>query len=142
MSALENLSPLELGRHLANVRERAGIKQAELARRVTWSPAVLSRIESGERGVAAEELDQLLEAIATPDAQKLRAALDREWTVLEQFLHRPGAAIAKRQIEDALYAFGAEIESNTVEVYVSRLRKKLGKGCVETLRGIGYRLGR
>ena len=49
---------------------------------------------------------------------------------------------SKGQIEEALYAFGSEIESNTVEVYVSRLRKKLGKDCVETLRGIGYRLGR
>jgi two-component system, OmpR family, response regulator len=66
----------------------------------------------------------------------------REWAVLARLAARPDAIISKGQIEEALYAFGSEIESNTVEVYVSRLRKKLGKDCVETLRGIGYRLGR
>ena len=66
----------------------------------------------------------------------------REWAVLARLAARPDAIVSKGQIEEALYAFGSEIESNTVEVYVSRLRKKLGKDCVETLRGIGYRLGR
>lgn len=66
----------------------------------------------------------------------------REWAVLARLATRPTAVVSKGEIEEALYAFGAEIESNTVEVYVSRLRKKLGKDCVETLRGIGYRLGR
>lgn len=64
----------------------------------------------------------------------------REWAVLETFLRRPGATVAKRQIEDALYAFGAEIESNTVEVYVSRLRKKIGAAAITTVRGVGYRM--
>lgn len=86
MDAPQSVSPLELGRHLTHVRERAGIKQAELARRVTWSPAVLSRVESGERPVAAEELEQLLEAIDTPEAAQLKAALGRQWAVIE----RPG----------------------------------------------------
>jgi two-component system OmpR family response regulator len=66
----------------------------------------------------------------------------REWAVLARLATRPDAIISKGQIEEALYAFGSEIESNTVEVYVSRLRKKLGRDCVETLRGIGYRLGK
>lgn len=66
----------------------------------------------------------------------------REWAVLARLANRPDAIVSKSEIEEALYAFGSEIESNTVEVYVSRLRKKLGKDCVETLRGIGYRLGR
>lgn len=66
----------------------------------------------------------------------------REWAVLARLAARPEAVVSKGQIEEALYAFGSEIESNTVEVYVSRLRKKLGRDCVETLRGIGYRLGR
>ena len=66
----------------------------------------------------------------------------REWAVLARLANRPEAIVSKGEIEEALYAFGSEIESNTVEVYVSRLRKKLGKDCVETQRGIGYRLGR
>jgi two-component system OmpR family response regulator len=64
----------------------------------------------------------------------------REWAVLDRLIRRPGAVVSKTQIEDALYAFGSEIESNTVEVYVSRLRKKLGRSSIVTLRGIGYRL--
>lgn len=82
MEPLLEISPLELGRHLTQVRERAGVKQAELARKVTWSPAVLSRIESGERPLAPEELAMLLEAIDTPEAAKLSEALRREWQVL------------------------------------------------------------
>jgi transcriptional regulator with XRE-family HTH domain len=82
MEQNEIISSMEIGRHLTQVRERAGIKQAELARRVTWSPAVLSRIESGERALAPEELMQLLDAIDTPDAAMLREALQRTWQVL------------------------------------------------------------
>lgn len=64
----------------------------------------------------------------------------REWAVLDSLLSRPGSIVSKARIEDALYAFGAEIESNAVEVYVSRLRKKLGADIIVTVRGIGYRL--
>ncbi|MFC0339486.1 response regulator transcription factor [Paracoccus niistensis] len=65
----------------------------------------------------------------------------REWALFEALVQRPGQVISKAQLEDRLYAFGAEVESNTIEVHVSRLRKKLGAGAVETLRGMGYRLG-
>jgi two-component system, OmpR family, response regulator len=65
----------------------------------------------------------------------------REWAVLERLLRRPNAIIAKSEIEDSLYDFGAEIESNAVEVYVSRLRKKLGRDTIKTIRGVGYRIG-
>ncbi|MGH6858788.1 MAG: response regulator [Phyllobacterium sp.] len=64
----------------------------------------------------------------------------REWAVLDRLLLRAGAIVSKAQIEEALYAFGSEIESNTVEVYVSRLRKKLGRDHLLTVRGVGYRL--
>ncbi|MET0747326.1 MAG: response regulator [Rhizobium sp.] len=65
----------------------------------------------------------------------------REWAVLDLLVARPGALVSKDQIEEALYAFGSEIESNTVEVYVSRLRKKIGKDRIRTARGVGYSLG-
>ncbi|PZM08440.1 response regulator [Rhizobium tubonense] len=65
----------------------------------------------------------------------------REWAVLDLLVARPGANVSKDQIEEALYAFGSEIESNTVEVYVSRLRKKIGKERIKTARGVGYCLG-
>ncbi|AGZ36496.1 DNA-binding response regulator [Pseudomonas sp. SWI6] len=64
----------------------------------------------------------------------------REWALFEAFVQRPGALLSKSQLEERLYAFGAEIESNTIEVYISRLRKKLGRDLIETVRGMGYRL--
>ncbi|MCP5216452.1 MAG: response regulator [Pseudomonadales bacterium] len=66
----------------------------------------------------------------------------REWALFEALIQRPGTLLSKAQLEDRLYAFGAEIESNTIEVYISRLRKKLGKDQLETVRGLGYRLRR
>jgi two-component system OmpR family response regulator len=65
----------------------------------------------------------------------------REWAVLERLVRRPGAIVSKAELEDTIYAFGAEIESNAVEVYVSRLRRKLGADAITTVRGVGYRVG-
>jgi two-component system OmpR family response regulator len=65
----------------------------------------------------------------------------REWVLFEAFLQRPGQLLSKSQLEERLYSFESEIESNTIEVHVSRLRKKLGPGIVTTERGLGYRLG-
>jgi two-component system OmpR family response regulator len=64
----------------------------------------------------------------------------REWAVLERLVRHPNAIVAKSEIEDSLYEFGAEIDSNAVEVYVSRLRKKLGRDWIRTVRGAGYKV--
>ena len=58
-----DVSALELGRRLTSIRENAGLKQAELARKVTWSPAVLSRIESGERRIDPVEFVKWAKAV-------------------------------------------------------------------------------
>jgi two-component system, OmpR family, response regulator len=65
----------------------------------------------------------------------------REWALFEALITRPAQLLSKAQLEDKLYAFDAEVESNTIEVHVSRLRKKLGARVIETERGMGYRLG-
>ncbi|WP_341538048.1 winged helix-turn-helix domain-containing protein [Sinorhizobium medicae] len=64
----------------------------------------------------------------------------REWAVFEYLFHWLGKTVSKTKIEDALYNLGSEIESNTVEVYISRLRKKIGGDRILTERGFGYRL--
>jgi len=64
----------------------------------------------------------------------------KEWAVFEALLQHLGVLLSRTQLEDSLYAFGAEIESNAVEVHISRLRKKLGHDLIETVRGMGYRL--
>jgi len=66
----------------------------------------------------------------------------REWAILECFTHRLGTIVSKAKLEEVLYDFGSEIESNAVEVYVSRLRKKLGSDAISTLRGLGYKMDR
>ncbi len=66
----------------------------------------------------------------------------REWALFETFLSRPNQLLSKAQLEEKLYAFDTEVDSNTIEVHVSRLRKKLGAKLIETERGMGYRLGK
>ncbi len=82
--------------------------------------------------------------LATREAWRAGRTVDltaREWALFEGLAQRPGAILSKRQLEDRLYAFEAEVESNAIEAHVSRIRKKLGHGIVETVRGVGYRLG-
>ncbi len=62
----------------------------------------------------------------------------REFAVLEALMVRPGALLSRAQIEDRLYGWGEEIESNAVSVYVHQLRKKLGADFIQTMRGVGY----
>ncbi|WP_328855388.1 helix-turn-helix transcriptional regulator [Microbispora hainanensis] len=78
----DEVSPSQLGHRLAQLRDQAGIKQAELARSITWSQAVLSRVEAGERAVSAEELQAILKAIGTEEAAGLAHILSRKWTML------------------------------------------------------------
>jgi len=53
---------------------------------------------------------------------------------------RPGAIVSRARLEEALYSWDHAIESNTIEVQIHRLRRKLGAKTVETHRGLGYRL--
>lgn len=64
----------------------------------------------------------------------------REFAVLEALLRRPGAVLSRAQLEEHLYGWGEEVESNAVEVYIHGLRRKLGSDSIRTLRGVGYRV--
>ena len=64
----------------------------------------------------------------------------KEWAVLEKLASRPGRIVNKESLDQALYSFDDDIGSNTLEVYISRVRKKIGKQRIETVRGLGYRL--
>lgn len=104
---------------------------AAVARRYAGSPAPVVTIGPAIINTATKAV--------SVDAKPVTLTA-REWAVLERLLSRRGALVTKDEIEDSLYAFGAEIESNAVEVYISRLRKKLGKDAVTTLRGMGYQV--
>jgi DNA-binding response OmpR family regulator len=67
----------------------------------------------------------------------------REYELLEFFLRHPDRVVTKIELLDRVWdARGVGYEPNTVEVYVGYLRRKLGAGVIETIRGAGYRLGR
>ncbi len=66
----------------------------------------------------------------------------REFALLEALLDRPGAILSRAQLEERVYGWGEEVESNTVEVYVHSLRKKLGTRFIRNVRGVGYTIPR
>jgi len=100
-----------------------------VARRYDGKPSSLVELSGMEINQATRQI--------TVNGQTLVLSA-REWAVLDRLIERPGAIVSKSQIYDTLYAFGSEIESNTVEVYISRLRKKIGHERVNTVRGVGY----
>ncbi len=114
---------------LAELSARIG----SVARRYTGNPNPL---------LTHGELEVDLAARSVRRAGRPVALTAREWALLEAFLARPGQLLSKAQLEQKLYAFDADVESNAIEVHVSRLRKKLGTAVIETERGLGYRLGR
>lgn len=64
----------------------------------------------------------------------------KEWTLLRVVAARPDRVHSKAALSSALYGFDDDVGSNTLEVFVSHLRRKLGRNCIQTLRGQGYRL--
>jgi two-component system, OmpR family, response regulator QseB len=62
----------------------------------------------------------------------------REFSLLEVFLDRPGMVLSREQLQEKLYGWGEEVESNTVEVYIHALRRKLGQEFIKNVRGVGY----
>ena len=64
----------------------------------------------------------------------------KEWALLRAMATRPERNHSRERLQDALYSFDDSTDSNTLEVFISRLRRKLGKEHSETVRGMGYRL--
>jgi two-component system OmpR family response regulator len=114
---------------LAELSARIG----SVARRYTGNPNPIVRLGPLDIDLAARTIHKNGEVVPVTA---------REWALFEAFVQRPGQLFSKGQLEERLYSFGTEIESNTIEVHVSRLRKKLGHNVIETIRGLGYRLGK
>ena len=64
----------------------------------------------------------------------------REFVILQALMEMPGVILSRSRLEEKLYGWQEEIESNTVEVHIHKLRSKLGASFIETVRGAGYRL--
>jgi two-component system OmpR family response regulator/two-component system response regulator QseB len=66
----------------------------------------------------------------------------KEFNLLQEFVLNAGRVLSREQIEGRLYAWGDEVESNTVEVHIHHLRRKLAPALIRTVRGVGYVLPR
>jgi DNA-binding response OmpR family regulator len=62
----------------------------------------------------------------------------REFSLLHTLLLAGGRVLTREQIEQQLYGWGQEVDSNSIEVHVHNLRRKLGPGLIRTVRGVGY----
>ena len=64
----------------------------------------------------------------------------REFALLQLLMERPGTILSPAQLEERLYGWGEEVESNAIEVHIHGLRKKLGSDFILNVRGVGYRV--
>jgi two-component system OmpR family response regulator len=64
----------------------------------------------------------------------------REWTLLEALVLRAGRIVSRNDLEALALGFDSELASNSIEVHIFKLRQKLGKALIETVRGLGYRI--
>jgi len=115
--------PFDLDELLARVR-------ALLRRRVSRSSSLVAhgrlRLDLASHDVTWDGAEVVLSA--------------REFAVLRVLLDEPGAVVTKRQLEERLYGWDAEIESNAVDVYIHHLRKKLDADLIQNVRGVGYKV--
>lgn len=103
-----------------------------LVRRASGRPA--ARLEW--RGLTLDPATQKVEQ----DGETVRLSR-REYAVLHALMAHPGQILSRGRIEEKLYGWQEEVESNAVEVHIHHLRGKLGPDVIQTVRGIGYRLG-
>ncbi|MDQ9170765.1 response regulator [Oxalobacteraceae bacterium R-40] len=62
----------------------------------------------------------------------------REYAIVEALMLRPGMILSRAQLQDRMYGWGEDVESNTVEVYIHSIRRKLGSDFIQNVRGVGY----
>jgi DNA-binding response OmpR family regulator len=110
---------------------------------------LLARLRALTRRAAGAATPTLNHAGLSLDPAGKRVTLDgqavsvsaREYALLHDLLAHKGRIRTKAELEESLYAWGEEKESNTVEVYIHHLRKKLGADFIRTVRGLGYLVG-
>jgi len=108
-----------------------------------------ARLHTLLRRVAGRSVNLIEHGALTYDPSSREATLAgqpvdlsrREQSLLQALLHNRGRVLSTEQLKDSVYGFNDELESNALNVHIHHLRRKLGNGIVETVRGLGYRLG-
>jgi len=83
-------------------------------------------------------LDPIRKSV-TQDGERVELSA-RELAVLEALMQRPGAVLSREKLEESVYGWGEEVGSNSIEVHLHHLRKKLGAAAIRNVRGVGYRI--
>jgi two-component system response regulator QseB len=83
-------------------------------------------------------LDPVRKSVLQGDAAVELSA--REFAVLETLMQRPGAVLSRAKLEESVYGWHQEVGSNSIEVHLHNLRKKIGSAVIKNVRGVGYRV--
>jgi two-component system OmpR family response regulator len=110
---------------------------------------VLARVRALVRRASGQITPQLKCGPVTLDTRLARVTLDgapvkltsHEFRVLSYLMHHNSRVVSQAELTEHIYAQDNDRDSNTVEVFIARLRRKLGAGFIETVRGLGYRIG-
>jgi two-component system OmpR family response regulator len=109
---------------------------------------VLARLRALIRRASGQLSADLRAGPVALDARTARVTIDgaavrltsHEFRVLSYLMHHRGRVVSQAELTEHIYAEGADRDSNTVEVFIARLRRKLGASVIETVRGLGYRI--
>ena len=107
-----------------------------------------ARVRSQLRNAQSHPTQQLEFANLVLDTQSKQVKVDdqqvnltaKEFQILHKLMQNPQHVVTREQLEESLYAWGDEIESNAIEVFIYQLRKKIGSSRIKTIRGLGYRM--
>lgn len=110
---------------------------------------LLARLRALIRRSAGQASNELVCGALRLDIRRAEAAIDgqslsltsHEFKVLAYLMQRRGEVVSRSELSEHIYPHDSDRDSNTIEVFVGRLRKKLPAGMIETVRGFGYRLG-
>ncbi len=114
-------------------------KPYELSELLARINAIQRRL-SGNKSIQINDIEiNLIAKLVTLDNEPLNLT-NKEWLILERLCQTPNHIVNKNQLTDAVYANENFIDSNTLEVHISSLRKKMGPDLIQTIRGLGYRI--
>jgi len=110
---------------------------------------VLARLRALIRRAGGHAAPELTSGSILLDPRSARVTVEgkpvkltsHEFRVLSYLMHNRGRVVSQAELTEHIYSQQMDRDSNTVEVFIARLRKKLGTGSIETVRGLGYRIG-
>ncbi len=109
-------------------------------------PELLARLRALERRTALHQTNEISIGPVALDTVTYEVSVDgnkieltrREFMLLKALMEKPGRVLSRNKLESSLYGWGEELASNSIEVHIHNLRKKLSPGFIKTVRGIGY----